>query len=191
MGRLSRKLTAGLVGIDVDADETLDVILQLLERLLSDADSRLVIDPSFEDGHCCSREKNCLLEHLWAVLINWTVRAGDGSTTKNRIFACLTQLMHSCQQSFPPAQFALLAAQPWNYTVVVDAIRCPSGPSNEALKLATTLIHHSKTMLKCGISFSEIYEKWRIFFNLLLPVCCLGAHPWSVQLEETLSRHAH
>lgn len=163
MARLSRKLTAGLVGIDVDADETLDAILQLLEWLLGavggDSKSRLVIDPSFDEDsrtiqHCCSREKNVLLEHLWAVLVNWTVRAGDGSTTRNRMFACLTQLMRLCQQSLPPAQFALLASQPWNYTVVVDAIRCPSGASDEALELATALIQHSKTTMKsCGISF--------------------------------------
>ncbi|XP_045027894.1 uncharacterized protein LOC116920194 isoform X3 [Daphnia magna] len=160
MARLSRKLTAGLVGIDVDADETLDAILQLLEWLLGavggDSKSRLVIDPSSGDDsrtmqHCCSREKNVLLEHLWAVLVNWTVRAGDGSTTRNRMFACLTQLMRLCQQSLPPAQFALLASQPWNYTVVVDAIRCPSGASDEALELATALIQHSKTTMKsCG-----------------------------------------
>ncbi|KAI9557918.1 hypothetical protein GHT06_014670 [Daphnia sinensis] len=171
MGRLSRKLTAGLVGID--ADETIDAILQLLEWLLVDSKSRLVIDPDDDSRtmqqHCCgtSRERSVLLEHLWAVLVNWTVRAGDASPTSNRIFACLTQLMRSCQQSLPAARFALLASQPWNYRLVDDAIRCPSGASDQALELATALIHHSKTTMKS-----------------------CGAHPWSSQLEETLSRHA-
>ncbi|XP_057380156.1 uncharacterized protein LOC130702500 isoform X2 [Daphnia carinata] len=159
MVRLSRKLTAGLVGRDVDADETLDVILELLAWLLDGhSKSRLVIDPSFDDDsrtiqHCCSREKNALLEHLWAVLVNWTARAGDASSTRNRLLACLTQLMRSCQRSLPPAQFGLLASQPWNYTLVLDALRCPSGASQEALELATALIHYSKTtttMKSCG-----------------------------------------
>ncbi|XP_046646718.1 uncharacterized protein LOC124336875 isoform X2 [Daphnia pulicaria] len=190
MARLSRKLTAGLVGMDGEAAESLDVILQLLDWLLRDAtpdnddpvtptttNRRLLIDPSLEDDdrdpvnqqphhRYCSQERNGLLEHLWSTLVNWTMRSADGSTTKNRIFACLSQLMRSCQRSLPPAQFALLAAQPWNYMVVVDAVRSPSSSSVEAVQLATALIRHSKQTLKS-----------------------CGAHPWSTQLEETLSRH--
>ena len=183
MARLNRKLTAGLVGIDGDAAESLDVILQLLEWLLGDAplddpvtpttSRRLVIDPSMEDDdrlggrgdpvnqqqgqhhRYCSQERNRLLEHLWSTLVNWTMRSADGSTTKNRIFACLSQLMRSCQRSLPPAQFALLAAQPWNYVVVVGAVRCPSSSSVEAVQLAEALIRHSKQTLKsCGNSYT-------------------------------------
>lgn len=185
MARLSRKLTAGLVGTEGDAAESLDVILQLLQWLLRDDSSpetdvggstatsrRLVIDPSMENDdrrgvgvdpmnqqqqpqqqqtRYCVQEKNCLLEHLWYTLVNWTMRSGDGSTTKNRIFACLTQLMRSCQRSLPPAQFALLASQPWNYKAVVDSVRCPASSSVEAIQLATALIRHSKSTLKsCG-----------------------------------------
>ena len=177
MARLSRKLTAGLVGIEGDAAESLDVILQLLQWLLRDDSSpetdvggstatsrRLLIDPSMENddrrgvdsmnqqqARYCVQEKNCLLEHLWYTLVNWTMRSGDGSTTKNRIFACLTQLMRSCQRSLPPAQFALLASQPWNYKAVVDSVRSPASSSVEAIQLATALIHHSKSTLKsCG-----------------------------------------
>ncbi len=173
MAHLSRKLTAGLVGIDGEAAESLDVILQLLDWLLRDAplddpltpttSRRLLIDPSLEDDdrdpvnhhhRYCSQERNGLLEHLWSTLVNWTMRSADGSTTKNRIFACLSQLMRSCQRSLPPAQFALLAAQPWNYMVVVDAVRSPSSSSVEAVQLATALIRHSKQTLKsCGNSY--------------------------------------
>ena len=149
MARLARKLMAGLVGADGDAAEALDVILQLLRCLLlvdGEEGTCLVIDPSFVDGRC-SDETRTLLEHLWATLINWTMRSD--LPTRDRLFACLSQLMRFCQRFLPPAQFTWLASLPWNHFVLAEAI---ASGSDEAVQLANAfVIQNSQSTLKsCG-----------------------------------------
>lgn len=141
---------AGLVAADGDAAEALDSLLQLLGYLLEeespeDGGGRLVMDPSL-DGHRCSEETRTLVEHLWATLMNWTMRTDP--STRDRLFASLSQLMRFCQHYLPPAQFASLASHPWNYLVLLDAV---ASRSTEAIQLASAFVQHSEPHLKsCG-----------------------------------------
>lgn len=160
INRLARKLTAGLVGIDVDAAESLDVILQLLDYGLFQAkeeieEEKLIIDPSF-DGQC-SDEMCALLEHLWATLLNWTMRCDPASGGSSRLFRSLSQLMRFCQRYLPDEQFALLTSQPWNYFVLEEAVRLRSA---DAIQFATALIQRSKT-------YSGIINNLNLIYNLI------------------------
>lgn len=158
---MALKLTAGLVGSDGDAAEALDVILQLLDSLLQDEGDGpcLVIDRSMDGKSGCSQETGLLLEHLWTTLLNWTMRVDPAS--KERLFHSIWQLMRYSQRSLPADQFALLASQPWNYLILVDALR---SSSSGAIHLAKQLIHLSESTSNksCGSIFSSY------FFSLLL-----------------------
>ena len=102
---------AGLVGADGDAAEALDVILQLLRCLLlvdGEEGTCLVIDPSFVDGRC-SDETRTLLEHLWATLINWTMRSDPPDEGPS---LCLSVPIDALLSTLPRARPVHLACVP-------------------------------------------------------------------------------
>lgn len=211
MRRLARQLSLGLVGCDGEAAESLDVILQLLQWTMQSDGPSLLIDRTIEsvvesaESDCAtsqfcngtnninnnSQERRSLLEHLWATLLNWTMRANPSS--REHLFSTLAHLLHFSQRFLTDHQFTLLTCQPWNYLVLVDAVQ--QAGSVNALRLAQALIQLSQPTLKtygiylCFLFHRDISAWLHTSHNTRRNNISTGTHPWSVQLEECVSRH--
>lgn len=153
--RLARRLTAGLVASDGDSAESLDALLQLIGCCLqcqsNATDSSSLLRDPWLDAGVCGDEMRHLVHHLWATLINWTMRIGPAK--RDRLFATLCQLMEFVSKSLPDDQLTALASHPWNYVVLMDAVDVDASPN--AIHLARQLVKHSANNRVAGkIRFS-------------------------------------